>query len=69
MVDYLLLDLDPVEISFDQAVRVAQEARRLLDEIGGGGFCKTSGKRGLHVYVPLAGSLNHSQAKQIVGPA
>jgi bifunctional non-homologous end joining protein LigD len=63
-VDYLLLDLDPVEISFDQVVRVAQEARRLLDEIGAVGFCKTSGKRGLHVYVPLAGSLSHGQAKQ-----
>src|SRR5262249_38710381 len=64
LADYLLLDLDPVDVSFDELVRVAQEVRRVLDQIGGVGFCKTSGKRGIHVYVPLGASLTHDQAKQ-----
>src|SRR5262249_48279575 len=64
LADYLLLDLDPVDVSFDEVARVAQEVRRVLDQIGGVGFCKTSGKRGLHVYVPLGASLTHDQAKQ-----
>jgi bifunctional non-homologous end joining protein LigD len=64
MASYLLIDLDPVEVSFDEAVRVAQEVRRILDQIGATGFCKTSGKRGLHVYVPLGERLTHDQAKQ-----
>jgi bifunctional non-homologous end joining protein LigD len=64
LADYLLLDLDPVEVSFSEVIRVAQEAHRILDQIGVIGFCKTSGKRGLHVYVPLADHLTHDQAKQ-----
>jgi bifunctional non-homologous end joining protein LigD len=62
--DYLLLDLDPVEIAFDELVRAAQEMRRILDQIGAVGYCKTSGKRGLHIYVPLGGRYTHEHAKQ-----
>src|SRR5262249_19557210 len=64
MASYLLIDLDPVEVSFDEVIRVAQEVRRILDQIGATGFCKTSGKRGLHIYVPLGERLTHDQAKQ-----
>src|SRR5262249_44255262 len=28
------------------------------------GYCKTSGKRGLHIYVPLGARYTHDQAKQ-----
>jgi bifunctional non-homologous end joining protein LigD len=62
--DYLLLDLDPEDVPFPDVVRVAQEARRVLNQIGAVGYCKTSGKRGLHIYVPLGGRYNHEHAKQ-----
>jgi bifunctional non-homologous end joining protein LigD len=62
--DYILLDLDPEDIAFDEVVGVAKEARRVLDEIGAAGYCKISGKRGLHVYVPLRAGYSHEQAKQ-----
>ena len=38
---------------FADAVRVAGEARALLDELGYAGFPKTSGGRGVHIYVRI----------------
>jgi DNA ligase D len=52
--DELRIDLDPQPgTDFPDAVRVAGEARRLLDELGFVGFPKTSGGRGVHIYVRI----------------
>src|SRR2546421_8395371 len=52
--DELRLDLDPQPgTDFADAVRVAAEARVLLDELGYAGFPKTSGGRGVHIYVRI----------------
>jgi DNA ligase D len=52
--DELRLDLDPQPgTDFADAVRVAAEARVLLDELGYTGFPKTSGGRGVHIYVRI----------------
>ncbi len=52
--DELRLDLDPQPgTDFADAVRVAAEARTLLDELGYAGFPKTSGGRGVHIYVRI----------------
>src|SRR5690349_19561658 len=52
--DELRLDLDPQPgTDFADAVRVAGEARGLLEELGYTGFPKTSGGRGIHIYVRI----------------
>ena len=52
--DELRIDLDPQPgTDFADAVRVAAEARALLDELGYIGFPKTSGGRGVHIYVRI----------------
>ncbi len=52
--DELRLDLDPQPgTDYGDAVRVAAEARALLDELGYVGFPKTSGGRGIHIYVRI----------------
>jgi DNA ligase D len=52
--DELRLDLDPQPgTDFEDAVRVAASARELLDELGYIGFPKTSGGRGVHIYVRI----------------
>jgi DNA ligase D len=52
--DELRIDLDPQPgRDFADAVRVAAEARVLLDDLGYTGFPKTSGGRGIHIYVRL----------------
>jgi DNA ligase D len=54
VVDELRLDLDPQEgVSFDDVRAAAAELHRLLDELGIVGYPKTTGNRGLHVYVRL----------------
>jgi DNA ligase D len=52
--DELRLDLDPQEgTDFADAVRVAAEARGLLEELGYTAYPKTSGGRGVHIYVRI----------------
>lgn len=52
--DELRLDLDPQPgTDFVDARRVALVARDLLAELGIRGYCKTSGNRGVHVYVRI----------------
>jgi bifunctional non-homologous end joining protein LigD len=53
--DYLVLDLDPPEGGpFAVVVQAAQLVRQALAEAGMAGAVKTSGAKGLHVFVPLA---------------
>lgn len=52
--DELRIDLDPQPgTTFADAVRVAGVARELLEDLGMTGFAKTSGNRGIHVYVRI----------------
>ena len=52
--DELRIDLDPQPgTGFDDARRVARHTRALLDELGIAGYPKTTGSRGIHVYVRL----------------
>lgn len=52
--DELRLDLDPQPgTGFTDARRVAEVARELLEELGLRGYPKTSGNRGVHIYVRI----------------
>lgn len=53
--DELRLDLDPQEgRGFHDAVEAAQSLRDLLRDLGANPFVKTSGGRGLHVFVAIS---------------
>src|SRR4051795_1675225 len=52
--DELRIDLDPQPgTDFDNAVSLAATARELLRDLGMTGFPKTSGGRGVHIYVRI----------------
>jgi DNA ligase D len=52
--DELRIDLDPQPgVSFDAVRAAARHVRCLLGELGIEGYAKTSGNRGIHVYVRL----------------
>lgn len=51
--DYFVIDLDPEAIAFEKVIEVAQTLHEILDELKITSICKTSGKRGLHVCIPL----------------
>ena len=53
-VDELRIDLDPSPgIVFEDVRAAAFEVQRLLDDVGLIGLPKTTGNRGIHIYVPL----------------
>jgi len=52
---HLIIDLDPAEgAAFDTVAATAHLVRQALDDTGLHGAVKTSGAKGMHVYVPLA---------------
>lgn len=51
----LIVDLDPSTDDPAQVVSATAAVRELLDDLDVTGFVKTSGSRGIHVHVPLAG--------------
>jgi DNA ligase D len=53
-ITHLVLDLDPPEAdAFPMAVRAARAVRQALADVGLVGAVKTSGAKGLHVFVPI----------------
>jgi len=55
---HLILDLDPPEDGgFARAVTAAQLVREVLTQAGMDGAVKTSGAKGVHVFVPLDGEI------------
>jgi len=61
--DYLVIDLDPVEIKFDYVKKAALLVKETLDELGVNGYPKTSGATGIHIYIPLSGKFKYEQAR------
>jgi len=51
--DWIIFDVDPGEATFHTVCDVALEVKKVLDEIGLEGFPKTSGSKGIHVFVPV----------------
>jgi len=61
--EYLVLDLDPPEgAAFPVVIQAAQLIRQALAEVGLSGVVKTSGAKGVHVFVPLASPVSHDDA-------
>jgi bifunctional non-homologous end joining protein LigD len=55
--DYLVLDIDPPEgPTFGLAVAAAHLIRQALTEAGLSGAVKTSGAKGVHIFVPVTGA-------------
>jgi bifunctional non-homologous end joining protein LigD len=62
--DYLVLDIDPLDIDFRYAVEAAQATREVIELAGAKGFCKTSGATGLHIYIPMGAKYTTEQVQQ-----
>lgn len=62
--DYIIIDLDPSDNDFDKAIDAAKAAKEVFDKHKIIGFPKTSGKTGIHLYLPCKG-FTFPQARSI----
>jgi bifunctional non-homologous end joining protein LigD len=62
--DYTVIDLDPSsKNTFEELIETAQAIKEILDAAKIPGCCKTSGSRGLHIYIPLAAKYTYAEAR------
>src|SRR5690606_25194482 len=62
--DYLIIDLDPHEISFNKVIECAKVTQELLEKLKIPSFPKTSGLYGMHIYIPLGAKYSYDTARQ-----
>jgi bifunctional non-homologous end joining protein LigD len=61
--DYIIFDLDPNKADNGKLVKTAKALKKVLDEIGVEGFIKTSGGKGLHVFIPVLPKYSYEQTR------
>lgn len=61
--DWAVIDLDPEGKDFKDVVTVARTVKQVCDDWQVPCYPKTSGKTGLHIYIPLQAKYTHGQAK------
>lgn len=64
--DYLVIDLDPEKVPFTKVIEAALVVHDIFEQLKVPNYCKTSGGRGLHIYVPLGAKYDYEQV-QLVG--
>jgi bifunctional non-homologous end joining protein LigD len=64
--DFMIFDLDPVEIAFEKVILIARGFKNLFDQLSMPAYCKTSGSRGLHIYVPVQQKYSYQQVQNFV---
>jgi bifunctional non-homologous end joining protein LigD len=77
--DFIVLDIDPYvysgkektgdepeynQAAFDKACEVAAWLKEILDSLSLNAFIKTSGKTGLHLYIPIIRKLEYKEVRQ-----
>jgi bifunctional non-homologous end joining protein LigD len=62
--DWMVFDLDPGSGKFADSANAGMLFKKALDEIGLASFPKTSGSRGLHVFVPLRVGPSFDQVRE-----
>jgi len=61
--DYIIFDLDPNQASLKDLVTTAKKVKEVLDSIGINGYLKTSGGKGLHVFIPIQPKYTYDQSR------
>ncbi len=63
--DYMVFDLDPVDTSIDNLVTTALKVKEILDKMDLKSYVKTSGGKGLHIYIPVTAEYTYKQTQNI----
>ena len=64
--DWIVIDLDPEgTITFKNVIEVAHTVKAVCDEWGIPTYPKTSGKTGIHIFIPMQAKYTYEQAKNV----
>lgn len=63
--DWIVIDLDPEGVGFDSVIQVARTVHEVCEEWGILTMPKTSGKTGLHIYIPMHAKYSYEQGKNL----
>jgi len=61
--DWVVIDLDPEGVGFKGVIQVAQTVGKICHEWHVPSYPKTSGKTGIHIYIPMQAKYTYEQAK------
>lgn len=61
--DYIIFDLDPNKASLKDLVTTAKKVKEILDSLNIKGYLKTSGGKGLHVFIPILPKYTYDQTR------
>ena len=62
--DWCIIDLDPGNATFNQVIEAAQVTKEVLDSFGIASYPKTSGSKGIHIYIPLGAKYTYDESKE-----
>ncbi len=63
--DWIVIDLDPEGVTFKDAINVARTVHEVCEEWHIPAYPKTSGKTGIHIFIPLHAAYTYEQAKNL----
>jgi bifunctional non-homologous end joining protein LigD len=61
--DYIIFDLDPNKADMKKLVKTALKVKEILDKLKIKGFVKTSGGKGIHVFIPVLPKYTYEQTR------
>lgn len=63
--DWIVIDLDPEGVDFRGVVQVARTVHQVCQDWGIPAYPKTSGKTGIHIYIPMNAKYSYEQGKNL----
>ena len=64
--DWGVIDLDPEGVQFSTVIKVARTVHDVCKELGVPAYPKTSGKTGIHIFIPMGAQYSYEQVKDFV---
>jgi bifunctional non-homologous end joining protein LigD len=62
--DWCIIDLDPAQTTFEQVIEAANVTKDILEGLGVKSYPKTSGSKGIHIYIPFGAKYTYEQSKE-----
>jgi len=62
--DWCIIDIDPAKKTFEQVIEAARVTHDILESMKVDCYPKTSGSKGIHIYIPLGAKYTYEQSRE-----